>query len=266
MNQRTISQTCCVSETGFEKRDALLYDRVYYYNIINERIPDDIAFSIPAIDAKVYEYLMQLAYAHGEPKDVQPYGRVLVLENCRRQGIAAIPCYSELPSFYRDFPPGWQIAYDAAINNLPLVDPKRVTWEEIAEFRRDPEAKRKYRDLHLWLQSALNAESVQHATDLIAQRIDDYAWSIKKHGLNTSIGMLTQVLDYKQSATTAAVSATAGLLAGPVAAAVASGVMIGAQVVAWVAQRNVDLADAARGANREVAILYDAQRRFGDGE
>jgi len=261
------SETCCITEYELLKRDALLFDRVYVTEDLRQRdgIPEDVAFNIPEAESSGWSDIPTYFLP---PFNHHSYGEMgsfhLDLDHLvHTRGIPVVLSYSKFPTFYHDFRPGVQIAYDAALNNLPVVDPARVTWDEIVEFRNDPDAKRKYRDLKLWLHHALQAESIQHATDLIAQRIDDYAWAIRKHGLQTRIGALTQIFDYKQGATTAVVSGAAALLAGPVAAAIAGGFMVGAQAAAWLAERRLDLRDAIRGPNREVAILYDAQLRFG---
>ena len=158
---------------------------------------------------------------------------------------------------------GSETAYDAALSNLPLVDTNKVGWREILEFKRDTEAVRKYRDLKLWLHYVLKAESAAHATDLIAQKIEDYAWSLRKHGLKTKIGAFTQVIDWKKTPVIAAAAAGAGAVAGPAFGALVAGLGITGQIAAFFGERLIDLQDIERGPNREVAILYDAQQRFG---
>lgn len=75
------------------------------------------------------------------------------------------------------------------------------------EFRRDAEATGKYRDLRLWLQDGISGQSVAHATDIIDQKIDDYSWAIRKHGLSTVPGAVTYLFDWKKSAVMAPTTA-----------------------------------------------------------
>ena len=130
------------------------------------------------------------------------------------------------------------------------------------DFRSDPEAVRKYRDLRIWLRSGLEAQSAQHATDIIGQKIDDYQWAVKRHGFQTSLGAFKAIFDWKESKLTVAASAFAALTGGPIWAALAGGLGIAAQVGALLAERRLAAQDTIRGPNREVAILYDIQERL----
>ena len=129
-------------------------------------------------------------------------------------------------------------------------------------FRSDPDAVRKYRDLRLWLRSGLNAQSAQHAADLIGQKIDDYRWAIHRHGLQTSLGTLKTLFDWREAKLTVAVTGLAVATGGPLWGVMAGGLSIAMQVGAWLTERRLAAEDNARGPNREVAILYDLQERF----
>lgn len=93
-------------------------------------------------------------------------------------------------------------------------------------------------------------------------RIDDYRWAIRRHGLQTSLGALKTIFDWKESRLTVAVAGFAAVTGGPILAAMAGGLGIAMQVGAWLTERRLDKKDFARGPNREVAILYDLQERF----
>jgi hypothetical protein len=66
------------------------------------------------------------------------------------------------------------IAYLGAMNNIPLIRPNKVSWEQIKEVRQDLQASERYRNLHLWLQTGLSATTVNQATELIAKTVEDY--------------------------------------------------------------------------------------------
>jgi hypothetical protein len=195
--------TCCISEPHLWKRDALLFDRIYVpshwahgYGYSDEvrAVPEQLVFRFRSVDKKLddAESLARGSVGYGGPVGWCP-NRYLAA-TCMDVGIAPTPTYESMPLFYTDFHPGLKTAYDAALSNLPLVDTTQVGWEEILEFKRDPEAVRKYRDLKLWLHYALKAESIDHATNLIAQKIEDYAWSLRKHGLKRRSGHLRKSL------------------------------------------------------------------------
>jgi len=265
-------ETCCVSEPHLWKRDALLFDKIYvpshwyhthgYVEVVQD-VPEELVFSFRSVDEELdrAECAAIGSIGYGGPIGWCP-NRFLAA-SCLEIGISPTPTYESLPMFYTNFESGLKMAYDAALSNLPLVDTAQVNSKEILEFMSDPEAVRKYRDLKLWLHYVLKAESVDHATNLIAQKIDDYAWSIRKHGLKTKIGAFTQVIDWKKTPVVAAAAAGAATVAGPVFAAIVAGLGIAGQIAAFFGERLLDLQEVERGPNREVAILYDAQRKFG---
>jgi hypothetical protein len=159
-------------------------------------------------------------------------------------------------------PAGNVIAYAAAIANLPIVATDDAAWDQIIEFRNDPDACGKYRDLRLWLQTGLKAESVQQATDIIAKKLEDYEWAITKHGLKSTIGNMKQIIDL----TATPPAGLAYLLTGKVwAALMTGGLVIAAKVVLSVAEQRIDLSDVKRGKDSEIAILYDIKKKLGSG-
>lgn len=179
-------------------------------------------------------------------------------------GIMGEWSYASTGAYLRRFSEGEQVAYEGALSNIPLVAAGATPWEQILAFRSDPEAMRKYRDLRLWLRAGLKAESAQHTADIIGQKIDDYRWAIERHGLQTSLGALKTVFDWKESKLTLAATGFAVAMGGPVWGAMAGGLSIAMQVGAWLTERRLDAKDISRGPNREVAILYDIQERFAE--
>lgn len=102
-----------------------------------------------------------------------------------------------------------------------------------------------------------------HATDIIGQKIDDYAWAIRKHGLETTIGAFKQLFDWKKSGLTVAAASAAGALAGPIGASIATGITIAAEIGVSVLERRLQARELQRGEGRAIAILYDIQQSFG---
>jgi len=185
------------------------------------------------------------------------------LENrYRSNGIMGVWCASEKGLFLKRFSQGEKNAFQGALNNLPIVRPD-VSWDHVRAFREDPDSIRKYRDLRLWLSDIINATSERHATDIIAQRIEDYRWSIRKHGLETVTGAFASLWDWKQSVALAAGVGAAATLSGAVIASLMAGIAVTSGVGAYFAQRKISEIDVSRGEGREVAILVDIQNRFG---
>jgi hypothetical protein len=267
------------------KRASLLFDRVYA-RCLDPRNPPDIplalSFGLADVDREVQSYdasmaqMIGQAYGTGDieelrkryPDQVEQLFDMTEFDSqlssrYRQVGLMAEWAYTSNRRYLRRFTEGECVAYEGALNNLPLVSTKHVSWDHIIAFRQDPEAVRKYRDLRLWLRSGLGAQSVQHATDIIGQKIENYRWAIKKHGFQTSIGAIKQLFDWKESAVTMAVAGATGMFAGPVWGSIAAGMTVAAQVGTWVGERRLSSREILRGPDREIAILFDAQERFG---
>ena len=75
-----------------------------------------------------------------------------------------------------------EIGYRAALNGLKIIDESKVTMKQVEEFRRDPEATR-IPGIAVVAAQGRGAEAVNHANDIIGQNLDDYTWTIEKHGL-----------------------------------------------------------------------------------
>lgn len=153
--------------------------------------------------------------------------------------------------------------YEGALREISIVDDTKLSWEQIIEFRRDKESVRKYRELRLWLQSGLKANSVTEAADIIGTKLAAYDWAMRKHGLITLQGALTFVLDYRQAGVAALAVAGGNAAAGPIFGALAGGLVITGQITAWALGRYIDREDVKRGANCEVAFIHDINKRFG---
>lgn len=264
------------------KRDALLFDRVYASCMNPDQPPDipiEISFGIAERDreATTYSNTMAMMQAQAYPhcstpeqlQDAEP-GILHLFDFDRKMaalyselGVMGELTYSNQSLYVRRFTQGEQTAYEGALHNLPLVSAANASWDQIIEFRTDAEASRKYRDLRMWLRTGLGAESVQHASDIIGQKIEDYRWAIKKHGFETSLGALRQLFDWKESAPALAAGGVGGVFAGPVGAGIAAGLVLAAKVSAFLCERRLAATEVLRGPDRAVAILYEAQERFG---
>jgi hypothetical protein len=159
--------------------------------------------------------------------------------------------------------PGKSQAYRAALDGLEIIDEKSLTPDQVNEFRGDREARRKYRELHRWLSSGLQAGSVGEASDILHAKLDAYDWAIRKHGLKTVTGALHTLLDSRQLAAIAGGAGLGAMMAGPVWGAVAGGLLVGANVATWLADRATELEDVRRGKDSEIAIIYEARKKFG---
>lgn len=184
-----------------------------------------------------------------------------IASRLREMGANVIPSYATEDRFNKEFPDGHYLAYQAALESIPVVDNADLEWKQVLQVREDPSAVRKLRDLRLWLEVGVKAISVSEAQELIEQKIEDYTWALKKHGLKTTTGALSTLIDWKTPAGAAAAAVLAAPL-GPIAAALAGGLVVAGKIAVWAVERRIDHQDAVRGAHREVALLYDLRRRF----
>jgi len=180
----------------------------------------------------------------------------------REFGVDVVPIYSSELAFRNDTVTGPAVGYQAAINQVSLVSSNGVNWNQIVDFREDKESLRKYRALRNWFRQGLKANSVSEATDIIGQKLEDYEWAIRKHGLKTITGTLTSVLDSKQLIALTSASSAAGFMGGPIWAAITAGIILLSGVSVKIADRFIELEDVKRGANSEVAVIYDIKQLF----
>lgn len=179
-----------------------------------------------------------------------------------RRGMAVIPIFGSLKSWCASDSDEVDCAYEAILQNIPTISIQSSDWKQVLEFRDDDEALRKLRDLRLWVLESLARHSVQHATDMIGKKIDDYCWAIRKHGFETRVGLVSLFLEPKTLTTVAALSTAAGLVGGPLWSALAVGLSCAGNVGTYIAKRTIDLAAVKRGQNSEIAYLYDINQEF----
>ncbi len=267
-------ETCTVAPYGTRKRAALLFDRIWIGRTsspLGIEPPPELTFGVHSIDEEISQITGSLfgqdqtgKLLSGTTEQLQSVVERAVVLAYQNAGVTIIPSFADNKDFSTQYGKGEAIAYQAILANLPVVNEDHLDWEQILQFRRDKESVRKYRDLRLWLQHSLNAESEQHATDLISQKIDDYRWAIEKHGMQTFSEGITQIYDWKDVATAGATSSVVAMLGGgPIASALVAALTVAPKIVAWVTDRRVALKDVERGENREIAIIYEAQERFG---
>ncbi|MDY6990904.1 MAG: hypothetical protein SWQ30_22920 [Thermodesulfobacteriota bacterium] len=269
-------QTCVVTTRDMFKRAALLFDRVHMNPVDNKieegfRVPPEIAFGMAKHDLKAvishtewfedYRFSKKVA---GQLLIESVIGGLLraFSEAYAREGISVVPLYRSGAAFDDAFLTGSSAAYQAALNSISVVSEDHLTWEQVLEFRADKEAVRKYRSFRIWLQDGLKARSVTEATDVIEQRLYDYQWAIKKHGLKTVVGALSSVLDLRHIAAITVGAGISGVLGGPIWSAITAGLVLSSKIAVQVADRMIDLEDITRGPHSEVAIIYDIHKEL----
>jgi hypothetical protein len=180
------------------------------------------------------------------------------------RGPTVVRIYSADRKYPNTYTNSTDLTYQAAIDNLNVADESRLTWRQVLDFREDKDALVKYRNLRLWLRNGLAASSLAEASDKIAQTVDDYAWAVKKHGLETRIGLLSELLDHRTAMIAAGGTAVGAATGHELIAALTSGLAIAAKITVSLARRAIEgqslwREHTAKGA----AVIYDARQLEG---
>jgi len=150
------------------------------------------------------------------------------------------------------------------LSRIALVDEDLLTWQQVCDFRRDGRARKSYRRLAHWVDKDMVGKSEEFVMNEVAERYEAYLWALKKHGIATTIGALSSILDHKTLL--AAFSAgTALTIAGqPLAATISTVAIAGSRCAIEIGKALLDFEETRRTAvGAEVAFLYEAQERLG---
>ncbi len=230
------------------------------------RADDDIEPDDVAVVKRTSEFLrnaindrlgsLDLGPTWNSLSSVARIGRILYLE----KGLQITPIYDSGAARDVEYLPGETQAIVAAVSDLKVVDPRSLSWEQVQEFRKDNTAKIKLRRMRRWLDVDMKGSSVAQLTDAIASRLDDYEWSIRKHGLQTLTGTMSELLDPKLLSATSATMAGLAYSEGAIWAALGgAGIMVGRAAVSLV-EKMVDLKDRKRDQGAEVAFVHEIKK------
>ena len=109
-------------------------------------------------------------------------------------GMDAYPIFSEMfPAI--PFPQDRKCeVVDVVIKALPLPDDS-VPWEQIIEYRNDPESQSKFLALRIWMSEMARAEITSaEVEEKLEYLIDQYQRHMKLHRIKTNVGRLETVL------------------------------------------------------------------------
>jgi hypothetical protein len=264
------------------KTAALAFDRVYRIPVLQNPVPKEIGFFCGTMPELILYGGALLAYAM-EKSDVPFEKRTIFQKNdskesgnnekrsirfvCsefqKRFGITPTIIYSSPSSRDEEFKSGKFEILTTSISNVAMVDEEQLTWEQILEFRKDAETRAKYCRFVRWVDLELKTKSSKEVEDLIAVRLDDYQWSLKKHGLKASVGTLSCLLDPKFLAGTSAAVAATSVTGGSVWGALAGASLVFGRAAVNFGTAKIDGLDERRKENYEVAYVHEIQKQLG---
>lgn len=109
------------------------------------------------------------------------------------------------------------------LTNLEIIDPDRLTWEEIVSIREDPESAIRLRRLRTFMFEQFDGKSMPYIEDKLGVLLDDYKSAARKHGASLIKASLGAVVSEK-----VLTGVGAGMLAAVTGAAVPLAAAIGA--------------------------------------
>lgn len=152
----------------------------------------------------------------------------------------------------------------AVLTNLEIVSEDSLSWDQIREFRKDTKAHRDYRRLLHWFDKELINQPYRFVEDEVSVRLDNYRSALKRHGINTVLGTVSDALDGKYLLGASAVTALGKFFDHPVWGAVAAGTLTVSKVTVNLIQKWIKDNPDAHDRYRDVAYIYEVEKRFGD--
>jgi hypothetical protein len=101
--------------------------------------------------------------------------------------------------------------------NWPFVDTSKATWDQIIEFRKDEEAKKKLRNLRLFLHTNYQGKNPNFIEDDLCRRLESYKGVCSDWDFETRNSVFSVVMDSQCLLATAAATLGAILLNEPIA-------------------------------------------------
>jgi hypothetical protein len=149
------------------------------------------------------------------------------------------------------------------IGNIDLVDTSKASWEQIIELRDDQEARRRLRNLRLFLHENYKGRSRAFIEDDLCKRLDEYKATCKDWGFETKTSTISAVLDSKNLRMTMAAAAGAVVFGKPIVAG--ASVLAGAaieigNIVLTIAKQKHAFQKLKR--NHHLAYIIEAKERF----
>ncbi len=150
----------------------------------------------------------------------------------------------------------------AVMSNIDIISGSNLSWEQVIEARKDSASIVSLRRFVHWLDSSMIGQPVSYIEDEVSIRLEDYQYALKKHGINTAKGVISNVLEWKNLASVASVATGATMLSNEalLGATAGAGILIG-KVAVHVIDRKLSLEEVKRGANREVAFIHELTKK-----
>jgi len=185
----------------------------------------------------------------------------------KRKGILAVPVASSL--FYEN-EEGEEVenyVLEISVIGANLIDTDKVEWEQIYEFRRDRESRKKLRNFRLFLYGEYSGKPADYIRDDLQRKMENYRAACKKHGFELVEGTICSLLDSKSALGTVTIAATGTLIGDPFITDVA--LLSGAALE--IGKMSLKISSKLREIqsfkdNHELAYIFEAKKRLEKGK
>lgn len=178
--------------------------------------------------------------------------------------VQVVPIYPSSAAFNFDYPNSTEsnIGLVAALTNLHIVEEDSLSWDQVREFRIDKENRKLYRKLLHWLEKDLLGRPQSFIEDELSIKLENYESALKKHGIKTILGAISETLDGKYMLGAAGVAAAGSILENPTLGLLAAGIITLGKVAAKIAEVFIDRDDAEKGPDSEIAWVYEIKHEL----
>lgn len=80
------------------------------------------------------------------------------------------------------------------IDNFPKIAEDNLSWEQVLDFKRDYDAVKSLHRFHRWVRLELEKKSKSEIEDILNKDLEDYRFSLKKHGILTTTGAISTIV------------------------------------------------------------------------
>lgn len=116
----------------------------------------------------------------------------------RRYNLDVVPVYLDAPTFEQEA----ELPLDnvqskvisVCIDNFPKISEGNLDWEQVLDFKRDNASVDTLHRFHRWIRLELNDMSKNEIEDILIKDLEDYKFSLKKHGILTTTGAISTVV------------------------------------------------------------------------
>ncbi len=149
--------------------------------------------------------------------------------------------------------------YSVLLNEIPIIDFDTVSFENILELRSDKISKLKIIRLREFVTKEIgNNKSLSQIIDDINIKIEDYKFALKKHGCETKIGYINQIVNYKDFIKSISPLFIGQLTGNELTGLIASGLIISGSMTINFIENKIKSEEIKNKFNKnEIAILYD---------